>query len=608
VVQQAGLDQPQQKRNQVEIDHLELQSTTVTPRAARFFSWAFVLVLFVVPVSQAAMELRRAQLPQALELFNPFVRSFKYAADGRWHDALSASRNGIRPETLHSYESSLENSSALRSFFQPRAQEILTRFLGAGSEKVVLGSSGWLFYQPGLAYVTRPNLVAPVVLELASKKMVDKDFESSPNPDPRPALLQLHRDCLKAGIHLVVFPAPDKVMLQPMQLDRRIAPSGTILVPNNTGYRQFVNEMKANGVDWFDAAPAAVHAVDVRYLVQDTHWTPEFMEAAAERLAVHVQQTGVLPEGPRISLHAEETQVSRVGDLVDMLKLPAGQSIFKPQTVTIQKIIDDFTGRPVEPDQNADVLLVGDSFTNIYSQPEMGWGTGAGFAEHLAFRLRRKIDVIAFNGGGAARVRASLAGLENAERLGSKKMIIYEFAIRDLLGENWKPFPLVTTRRPLAVPSQPQAQTTLREPSQSRRLAAPPLVAPLAGAEKPAEKSAERVPGVPADALVVTGRIIQTSKVPTPGTAPYKDCLTFIKFSVESVESGSYEGTEVVVVFLAMKNDEWLPPAKYSIGDRFRLTLIRFSKTERQIRSLQRADDLNDYTLLPFYALRETQL
>jgi hypothetical protein len=104
------------------------------------------------------------------------------------------------------------------------------------------------------------------------------------------------------------------------------------------------------------------------------------------------------------------------------------------------------------------------------------------------------------------------------------------------------------------------------------------------------------------------GRITQTSKVPAPGTAPYKDCLTFIKLEVESVEEGAYDRREVMAVFLAMRNDEWLPPAKYAVGDRLRLTVIPLNEADFQIRSLQRADNLDDFTLRPFFVLEDSRI
>ena len=82
-----------------------------------------------------------------------------------------------------------------------------------------------------------------------------------------------------------------------------------------------------------------------------------------------------------------------------MLRLPRDQNLFPPQTVNLHQIIDPLRDGPWEPDAQADILLLGDSFTNIYSdgtgEQGLGWGQSAGFAAQLSRYLERPIDVIA---------------------------------------------------------------------------------------------------------------------------------------------------------------------------------------------------------------------
>jgi hypothetical protein len=588
--------------NQTEIDHQELDSTEIERATAKFFSWAFVTLLFAVPLSQFALEASRGRIPGALDLFKPFVDGIRQAGRSQWTRALAAWQNGIRPETLHGYEAALENDSILKNFFQPRVQEVLTGRLGAGNEKVILGRGGWVFFQHGLEYVVHQSVIDPSTLELAAKKMVDKGLETSPHPDPRPVFLQLNRDCRNAGIHLIVMPIPDKVMLQPMQLYAGYRGLARVPVPNNEGYARLMEQMKRAGVDWFDPTPATVGPREVRYLRQDTHWTPEFMDAMAAALAGHIRQTAGLAAVPPESLRMVEERVSRLGDLVDMLKMTKSQTVFTPQQVTIQRIVEADSGRQVEPDPASEVLLLGDSFTNIYSLPEMGWGSGAGFGEYLAYHLQRRIDVIALNGGGASRTRMELARQDNAARLGRKKVIVYEFAMRDLLAENWKPLPMVTPVAQLPVPASPptKASVARQQPAAKSQQAAPAETETTMERQTPALASAHN--------LVVVGRIVQTSRVPAPETAPYKDCLTFVKVKVETVESGEYQNADMIVVFWAMKDNRWLAAASYAVGDRLRMTLIPFSQADPQIRNMQRADDTDDFTLRPFYSTSEAKL
>jgi len=84
------------------------------------------------------------------------------------------------------------------------------------------------------------------------------------------------------------------------------------------------------------------------------------------------------------------------------------------------------------------VVLLGDSFTNIYSVAGLGWGDHAGLAEQLALRLGRRIDVIALNDGGVNTSRASLC--RRPRPLEGKRLVIWQFAARDLVlaNGNWK--------------------------------------------------------------------------------------------------------------------------------------------------------------------------
>jgi hypothetical protein len=588
---------PKSLLNQTELDHQELDSTVVSPALAKGFSWAFALLLLAVPLSQATLDLMQRKTPQAFSLFQPFGRGMGQFAGGQWKQALETWRAAIRPETLHSYEATLESNSVWKQFFQPRIQEVLSGPLGYGNDKVVLGRDGWLFYQHGLEYVVHQSITDPSTLEQTAKATVDKAMDASPHPDPRPAILELDRECRKAGIHLVVLPIPDKAMLQPTQLgEQKLGERNN--VRNNEGYAGLMRQMREAGVDWFDVTPASIAPGDVRYLVQDTHWAPSFMDTVASALASHIKESGVLPAAAAVSMRTVETNVTRVGDLVDMLKLPLGQALFAPQTVLVHKILDA-QGQPVQPDPQANVLLLGDSFTNIYSLRDLGWGTGAGFGEHLAYHLKQRIDVIAFNGGGPVLTRTELARQENAARLGFKKVIVYEFAIRDLLGENWKPIAMV---KPVPPPVLPIVLTVKDVPAQdvpakdAQKKEVPPSVEPT------------RVVAPADNQLTVIATIVQTSKVPVPGSAPYKDCLTFIKVKVQTVESGNYAKPEMLVAFLAMENDKLLPPASYAVGDRLRLMLIPLAEAETRIRSLQRADDTDDFTLRPYYVIRENRL
>jgi hypothetical protein len=531
-------------------------------------TWVFVVILSAVSLTQAAVEISKHQMPQALDVFRPVRAAALATARGDGAGVRAAASVVVSRGFPKEFEAALEKASIAKSFFQPRLQSILTGRLGFGNDKVVVARGGWLFYQPGVDYLAGPDITDPGYIALTSKKLIDKQGEHDPHPDARAAILAFNRECEAAGIHLVLLPIPDKAMLQPGQLTARMAIGQPVSPPNNRGYGRFVTELRAQGVDIFDPTPDAIEAADVRYLVQDTHWTPEFMDTVAAGLARHIDRwEGRTRPNGHGGFELRAAPASRVGDLVDTLRLPRDQRLFEPQSVTVQQVIASRTGRVWERDAAADVLLLGDSFTNIFSQPALGWGESGGFAEHLSYHLGRSIDVIAFNGAGASATREELArrALDRGDSAPTK-VIVYQFAMRFLMGENWRviPFKMAPSH------SVPPAATT-------------------------------------GGLVSVIARVTQTSNVPAPGTAPYKDCLTYVKLHIEHVESGGLPASDVIGAFWAMRDNTWLPAATYAVGDRLRLDMIPLEQADAKTQTLQRADDLNDFTSKVFFVTNEAR-
>jgi alginate O-acetyltransferase complex protein AlgJ len=244
------------------------------------------------------------------------------------------------------------------------------------------------------------------------------------------------------GIKLILFPMPDKTMLQPMELHGRKHGDRPVGVPRNPGLDALISQARVRGMAVFDPTPREVLPGDApRFLAQDTHYTPAYMEQIAKDLASEIKRTVSLPPPPEpVALHAVGQPAERVGDLVDMLKLPDDQTWFLPQKITVHQV-QDAAGEPWEPDDGADVLLLGDSFTNVFSKDAMGWGESAGLAPQLALALGRNVDVIAQNDSGAYATRQALARSlgSDGDRLSGKRVVVWEFASRELSVGDWKP-------------------------------------------------------------------------------------------------------------------------------------------------------------------------
>jgi hypothetical protein len=401
----------------------ELRRGILRTRISRRLAWTLVIVflgiIYTLPLAQAVMEKLRDEESMLGDLFT---------------------RVPTR-ETLLQYEHDLEGASYAKEFVQPRLQEALTRWGRVGNKKAIVGQAGWLYYQPGVLYVGGPGFLDHELQQTRIKAALDAG-EVAVHPDPRPAVLEFARALERRGIRLVLFPVPDKATVQPLELHGRRGEGDRVPAASNLDHARFVAEMRQSGVLVFDATPPQLRPGEpARFLVQDTHWTPAWMEEVAGQLAAFVRAQIPLPPAPAPGWKVAPLSVSRVGDVVDMLKLPEGQTVFAPATLRVNQVQGP-DGQPWQPKETADVLLLGDSFTNVFSAPSMGWGEAAGLAPHLARALGREIDLIAQNDSGAFATRKLLSEALGAgeDRLAGKKVVIWELAARELAAGDWKPF------------------------------------------------------------------------------------------------------------------------------------------------------------------------
>jgi alginate O-acetyltransferase complex protein AlgJ len=160
------------------------------------------------------------------------------------------------------------------------------------------------------------------------------------------------------------------------------------------------------------------------------------MELVARELAAFVTDHVDLPAatGPRHAV--EQQEVTATGDTAAMLDLPDGQQLYPPEQVLLRRVVTD-DGSAWRSDQRADVLVLGDSFSNIYSLASMGWGDSAGLVEHLSFALARPVDRIVQNADAAFATRELLARA-GAGRLSGKRVVIWQFSVRELAFGDWK--------------------------------------------------------------------------------------------------------------------------------------------------------------------------
>jgi hypothetical protein len=452
-------------RSREEIAQIEMDSTAVASATVRFLMAFFLTAIAAVPIVEwagvrmlgaegaATAWSRLSGLPDEIRshladatLRLPSGEAAAAEEPGLWRLLLSTNRIAIAG--LSGFERSLEADSLLGRLLRPPAQMVMTGWLGVGNERVYRGRDGWLFYRPDVEYVTGRGFLDQA--QLRRRVAAAPEWTAPPQPDPREAIARFKRDLEARGITLIVMPTPLKPGVHPEMLAGRYADTTGAL--QNPSYRAFVDDLRRDGVLVFDAseALAAARLSGPQYLLTDTHWRPETMEGVAELLGSFIAAHARLPAAADPGYRLDRPEVRNTGDVVRMLDLPVDSPLFPSEAVWLRRILQP-DGSPWRSSRDADVFVLGDSFSNIYSLESMGWGTSAGFAEQLSYTLRRPIDRLVQNDEGAFATRAML--LRDPDRLNGKRVVIYQFAARELAFGDWKAIPLPAPR-PGAIDSE----------------------------------------------------------------------------------------------------------------------------------------------------------
>ena len=380
------------------------------PRSAQVFvTLGFVAMIGSAGLVQTAAELGRGERPQALEVF----------------DQPPSARN------LHEFEHNLDESSLVMAHLRPMMQEARFTLLADAGERALVGRNGWLFYRPSVRYATERPETAPAAGGPA---------------DPLPAIRSFHDQLAERGIKLLVVPAPDKESIYPEMLSGR-ASRGGVVVCRST--RILLDRLQAAGievVDLFEAfrlAKEAQSPSDRRrfYLARDSHWTPEGMQVAVQAVARRIRERGWIEVGT-VDSGVRPIEVERVGDLIQMLRVPRLERAIAAERLTCAQVIRRETGRLYRDAPDARILILGDSFLRIYEQDEPG---AAGFIAHLARELKQPMASIVNDGGASTMVRQDLT--RRSRLLANKRLVIWEFVERDIRDgtEGWQVIPLPST-------------------------------------------------------------------------------------------------------------------------------------------------------------------
>jgi alginate O-acetyltransferase complex protein AlgJ len=526
---------------------IEIGSTSISRNLSILLSVFFLLSVFMVPLVQHGVD---RSAGNALSVTPPWEKT---TSMGRSVFAAVNQTNKLVLKHLHDLETSLEDNSLLRKLFLPPLQYVLLRFMRQGNEKAVAGRSGWLFFTPGIDYLVGPPFLDPAQLRLREEG--HEIWEEAPAPDPIRAIVDFKNQLAARDIELIVVPVPIKAAIHPEKLSSRIV-SGPLA---NRSFPRFKKLLEESGVHLYDPRPVLFRYAQMEgdaYLATDTHWQPGAMQAVAAGLADYISDRLVDFSG-NLSLQLQPKRVVAKGDVARMVTLPERKSLYSGQEVTVHQVVTE-DNVFWQPDNNSEILVLGDSFTNIYSLKGLGWGFGAGFAEHLSYALQHPLDLLARNDAGAYATREMLA-IEfgrGRDRLSGKKLVIWQFAERELALGDWKDIQLV-----------------LGEVSEGTFYVS-----------EPGEK------------LRVKGMVKAISRSPRPGSVPYRDNLVTLHMVDITSDSGPLDSDQALVYGWGMQDNKLSYLAGVRAGDNLSLLLSSWEEVEGEYGSYRRTP-LDDETL-----------
>ena len=539
------------ERKREVLAQIEVGHTAISRGMAWLLIALFVGTIAAVPVGQFVHE-AGTEMPGTVDAFRAIHGAA--AVDWRGNSLTDRIRSANRAamKAMDACERELEDHFFLRPVIGPWMRLVSTGWLGAAGEQVIVGRDGWLFYRPAVEHVTGPGFLS---LRHAWARWNEREpWQKEPYTDPVPAVLDFAAQLQRRGVRLIVMPTPGKPQIRPDKLSSRFGPRAIPL--HNPSFARFKAELEAKGVLVFDCAEALADAKrrtgSPQYLETDTHWTPQAVELVAARLEEFIDEHAGLPKAPPTKYARREVRVANHGDLAAMLGLAAGQERYGKQEVVLREVMRS-RSYLWRPDRNADVLVLGDSFTNIYSLESMGWGESAGLVEQLSFLMQRPLDRIVRNAGGASATRQMLSRelARGRDRLAGKKLVIWQFAGRELSSGNWRPFDM-----------------TLGKPRPSN------FVVPA-----------------PKEEMAFSGVIHSITPAPRPGTVTYKDHIIAAHLVDLQDEAGKrIAGGQAVVYMWSMRDSAWTPAARFRAGQRITVRVRAWADVADKYEGINRAE------------------
>ena len=501
----------------------DLGTTNVKIGVCIFGLMVFGVILLSVASSQIISDFSRGEFPQVF-------RSVGLISD-------------LKRESFDKFEDTLENESVLTNWLLPNVQTFLTRVFRIGNEQAYIGRDGWLFYRADI-----DSLIAN------TDTNSNMQYKTTSSSDAVDAIVDFNSQLAERNIKLIVMPTPVKPSIHPDKFSSRF--QNVSLLIHNPAYERIVAHLATHDILVYDPTSYLFEDAQqhVQYLKTDTHWKPETMENVAKHLAAFISENVEFVNNPNAIYTKTLVEITNIGDITRMLNLHENQTLFPKEHVNTN-VIQTQSGETWKSERNAEIFFLGDSFSNIYSLAEMGWGESAGFVEHLSAELSRPIDKIVINDGGSLTTRQTL--VKEPERLMGKHLVVYQFASRELFSGDWKKLKIPELQFTSVVD---KTKTNLMEKE-----------------------------------ISVNATIKDKTDPPSPGSVPYTECL--IALHLEPLYTSELPD-ELIVFMWGMRDNRWTKATSLKMGQQVKLRLRSWASVQTEYESYNRIELENEETWL----------
>lgn len=298
---------------------------------------------------------------------------------------------------------------------------------------VVTGLDGWLFFKEELEHLAAGQFWGEAAA--TASRVKDKA-----NADPLPAILEYNKLLAEKGITLYLMPVPPKALIYPDRLsttlDRSAAAEELAL------YREFYARLSAAGVKVVDLLPDLMANRDKAqlYCRTDTHYSGAGLALFAKAAAEAIRKEAWYGEAGKKEYNRNPQQVTIQGDLTQM----AGGS-GPAEELELAMVTGRNDGKPVEPDLQSPVILLGDSHALVFQAGGDLHAKGAGLFDHLSAELGFAVDLLGVRGSGVtpARIKLFQRAKQDSSYLAGKKALVWCFAAREFTGSGgWRRIPV----------------------------------------------------------------------------------------------------------------------------------------------------------------------